>query len=103
MRLTAQEPSDRLFMATQEALKYLRSQSEAPSRGLVLLTACCGVFAGFGSVVGFTLGVFLKPLTVEFGWTRAEVSLAFTIAAITVAAYSPLIGRLLHRCPAARV
>jgi MFS family permease len=74
-----------------------------PSRPLVLLTACCGVFVSFASIVIYTFGVFLKPLAAEFGWSRAEVSLAFTITALTVAAYSPVIGRLLDRFPARRV
>ncbi len=70
---------------------------------MVLLTACCGVFVGFGSVLVFTFGVFLKPLSAEFGWTRSQISLAFTVAALTVAFCSPVIGRLLDRYPAQRV
>lgn len=69
----------------------------------MLLTACCGVFVSFASIVIYTFGVFLKPLAAEFGWSRAQVSLAFTITALTVAACSPVIGRLLDRFPARRV
>ena len=72
-------------------------------RALILLTACCGVFAGFGSSFVFTFGVFLKPLTEAFGWTRAQVSLGFTVAALTVAVCSPFLGRLLDRYPARRI
>jgi len=74
-----------------------------PSRPLVLLTACCGVFVSFASIVIYTFGIFLKPVAAEFGWSRAEVSLAFTITALTVAACSPAIGRLLDRFPARRI
>jgi MFS family permease len=70
---------------------------------LVLLTACCGVFVSFASVVVYTFGVFLKPLVAAFGWSRAEVSLAFTLSALSVAACSPFIGRLLDRYPARRI
>jgi MFS family permease len=70
---------------------------------LVLLTACCGVFVSFASIVVYTFGVFLKPLAAAFGWSRAEVSLAFTLAALSIAACSPLIGRLLDRYPARRI
>ncbi|MBV8867481.1 MAG: MFS transporter, partial [Acidobacteriaceae bacterium] len=95
-------------MAIQEARSPRRSQSRQtdraiPQRYFVLTCACCGTFVGFGSVVIFTFGVFLKPLTVEFGWTRSQVSLAFTLAALTVACCSPVIGRLLDRFPARRV
>ena len=74
-----------------------------PRRSLVLLTACCGVFVSFASIVVYTFGVFLKPLAAAFGWSRAEVSLGFTLTALTVAACSPFIGRLLDRYPARRI
>jgi predicted MFS family arabinose efflux permease len=67
---------------------------------LILLAACCGGFVSFGSLLVFTFGIFLKPLTAEFGWSRAQVSLAFTVAALTVAVCSPYTGRLLDRYPA---
>jgi predicted MFS family arabinose efflux permease len=67
---------------------------------LILAAACCGGFVSFGSLLVFTFGIFLKPLTAEFGWSRAQVSLAFTVAALTVAACSPYTGRLLDRYPA---
>jgi MFS family permease len=70
---------------------------------LVLLTACCGVFVSFASIVVYTFGVFLKPLAAAFGWSRGEVSLAFTVTALSIAACSPLIGRLLDRYPARRI
>jgi MFS family permease len=73
------------------------------NRALVLLTACCGVFVSFASILIYTFGVFLKPLATTFGWSRAQVSLAFTVTALTVAACSPVIGRLLDRYPARRV
>ncbi|MBV8572557.1 MAG: MFS transporter [Acidobacteriaceae bacterium] len=95
-------------MDTHEALSLrhsLQREAECPGakRGLVLLTACSGVFVGFGSAFVFTFSVFLKPLSLAFGWTRAQVSLGFTVAAITVALCSPLIGRLLDRYPPQRI
>lgn len=59
--------------------------------------------AGFGSLLVFTFGIFLKPLTAEFQWTRESVSLAFGLAALTVAAASPFLGQLLDRFPPRRV
>ena len=73
------------------------------NRAAVLITACCGVFVSFASIVVFTFGVFLKPLAASFHWSRTEVSLAFTLAAVTVAVCSPFIGLLLDRFPARRV
>jgi MFS family permease len=53
--------------------------------------------------VVYTFGVFLKPLCATFHWSRGQVSLAFTLAALTVAVCSPFIGNLLDRFPARRV
>ncbi|HEY6991889.1 MAG TPA: MFS transporter, partial [Bryobacteraceae bacterium] len=39
----------------------------------------------------------------EMGWSRTEVSAAFTVAVLSVAATSPVIGRLLDRFPPRRV
>lgn len=69
----------------------------------MLLTAVCGVFVSFASILVYTFGVFLKPLCATFNWTRGQVSLAFTLAALTVAVCSPFIGNLLDRFPARRV
>lgn len=67
------------------------------------MAAFCGVMVSFGSLVVFTFGVFLKPLTTEFGWSRESVSRAFGIAAMTIAVCSPVLGRLLDRYGARRV
>ncbi len=91
-------------MATPAILNPgLRRPPRTRRGGLVLLTACCGVFFSFASVVIYTFGVFLKPLTETFGWSRSQVSLAFTCTALTIAVCSPFIGRLLDRFPARRI
>lgn len=38
----------------------------------------------FGSLVIFTFGVFVKPLSERFGCSRGQISLAFTLAALMV-------------------
>jgi MFS family permease len=63
----------------------------------VVLAACLGVMAGFGSLFVYTFTVFVKPLGAEFNWNRESVSLGFAIAAMTVGLSSPLIGRLIDR------
>ena len=64
---------------------------------LVVAAAFCGVMVSFGSLLVFTFGIFLKPLSSEFGWSRESISTAFGIAAMTVAVCSPVLGRLLDR------
>ncbi|MDX2266951.1 MAG: MFS transporter [Bryobacter sp.] len=63
----------------------------------VVLAAHLGTMVSFGSLLVFTFGIFLKPLTAEFGWSREEVSRAFAIGAMTVAAVSPFLGYALDR------
>jgi MFS family permease len=63
----------------------------------VVLAACLGVMAGFGSLFVYTFAVFVKPLSAEFGWNREAISLGFGLAAITLGLISPLLGRWIDR------
>ena len=63
----------------------------------VVLAACLGVMAGFGSLFVYTFSVFVKPLAAEFGWSREAISGGFAIAAVTLGLCSPLLGRWIDR------
>lgn len=63
----------------------------------VVLAGFFGVMVSFAAVVPYTFGLFLKPLSLAFGWHREAISAAFSIAALTVAAASPGLGVLLDR------
>ncbi len=63
----------------------------------VVLAACLGVMAGFGSLFVYTFSVFVKPLAAEFGWSRETISSGFAIAAVTLGLCSPLLGRWIDR------
>jgi MFS family permease len=63
----------------------------------VVLAACLGVMAGFGSLFVYTFTVFVKPLSAQFGWNRESVSLGFGLAAVTLGVVSPLLGRWIDR------
>src|ERR1700748_2216294 len=69
----------------------------------VVVAACLGVMAGFGSLFVYTFNVFVKPLSAQFGWNRESISLGFAIAAMTVGLSSSLIGRLIDRVGARRL
>ena len=84
------------------------TQNEEPLVGLsesdrgyygwrVVLAACLGVMVGFGSLFVYTFGVFLKPLSAEFGWSREAISRGFGFAAMMVAISSPSLGQWLDR------
>ncbi len=63
----------------------------------VVLAACLGVMAGFGSLFVYTFSVFVKPLAAEFGWSREAISSGFAIAAVTLGLCSPLLGQWIDR------
>ena len=69
----------------------------------VALAACLGVMAGFGSLFVYTFGVFVRPLSVQFGWSREGISRGFGFAALSVAICSPTLGRWLDRYGPRRV
>ena len=58
-----------------------------------------GFIASFGMVPMFgpVLGVFFEPIQAELGWSRAEMSLAFTIGSMTSSVFTMLFGRVLDR------
>ncbi|MFN6201340.1 MAG: MFS transporter, partial [Acidobacteriota bacterium] len=56
-----------------------------------------GLFFHFGSLLINTFGIFLTSLCAEFGWTRAEVSLAFTLAMVTAMISMPVAGWVTDR------
>ena len=65
------------------------------------------VFVGFSlSAMSFgglsMVGVFLKPLIAEFGWSRGGASLGFTVAALSAAAFGILWGYFADRKPTRR-
>jgi MFS family permease len=62
-----------------------------------------GVFVSFASLLVYTFGILLKPLSEEFAWSREQVSAAFGIAAMTVAVCSPPLGHLLDRVNPQRI
>ncbi len=47
---------------------------------------------GLGGIA--TVAIFLKPLTAEFGWSRANVSMAYTVASIAAAVAGVYFGRV---------
>ncbi len=69
----------------------------------VVLAACLGVMAGFGSLFVYTFAVFVKPLSAAFGWNRQAISLGFGLAAITLGLFSPLLGRWIDRLGPRRI
>ena len=72
-------------------------------RGRIIAISVPAIMVSFGSLVIFTFGAFVKPLSERFGWSRGQISFAFTITALMVAFYSPVLGRLIDRIGVRRV
>lgn len=69
----------------------------------MVFAAAVGIALHIGPVVVGTFGVFLKPLNQEFGWSRGQISFAFSLFAIAGAISAPVVGRLVDYGGARRV
>jgi len=69
----------------------------------VVVASGVGLAIHYGPVIVLTFGVFLTSLSQEFGWSRAQISLAFSFSTLGVTAATPFIGRLVDRFGARRV
>ena len=69
----------------------------------IVLVAGIGLSVGWAPILGFTLGVFLKSFSQEFSWSRAQISLAFTLSALGMTLAAPFLGWLVDRYGARRV
>lgn len=63
----------------------------------VLLGSLFGITAGVSSLYFYSLGIFLKPLATEFGWSRGEASLGALVGTICTAMMAIPTGRLVDR------
>lgn len=73
-----------------------------PRVAWLMVAACAAMVAmGFGAVVN--IAVFLTPLGAEFGWARADLSLAYSIASIGTGLGGIAMGHFADRVPIRRV
>jgi MFS family permease len=73
------------------------------SRWWIVFACACGLVAGAGSVVIFTFGVFLKPVTEDLGISRGDLSTALGASTWLTALACPIVGWLIDRFGARRV
>lgn len=69
----------------------------------MVIVAGIGLVFGYIPTISFTFGVFMPSLVETFGWTRGQVSLAFSMSLIVMVFVMPIIGRLVDRLGAKRV
>ena len=59
--------------------------------------AVAGMALSVAPIAILSLGLFMKPLSAEFGWERGDISLAITLTALSVSLAMPVAGRLVDR------
>jgi sugar phosphate permease len=69
----------------------------------VVLASAVGLAMCYGPIIVPTFGVFLKPLSQEFGWSRTQISLAFSFGTLGLTLAAPVLGWLVDRFGARRV
>jgi len=67
------------------------------SRWWIVFACACGLVVGTGSVVIFTFGVFLKPVTDDLGISRGDLSAALGVSAWLTALAGLIVGWLIDR------
>ncbi len=73
-------------------------RSEVSSAGiLTTLGAVAGLALGPSVIAVLTISAYIQPIEKEFGWSRVQVSLAFTIVAYMIVLVSPLQGWFVDR------
>ena len=63
----------------------------------VVAGSLIGIGAGVSSLYFYSLGLFIKPLAANYGWTRGQASLGALVGTACAAFASPLVGRLADR------
>jgi len=69
----------------------------------VVVGAVTGLFVCNGPVLGFTFGVFLKPIMADTGWMRSTTSFALSVGGILGAIAVPVLGNMMDRWSIRRV
>jgi MFS family permease len=68
-----------------------------PARVALNVLALCFALSVIGRGLGESFTVFLKPISEDFGWDRAEVVSVYSLVALAGGLAAPLVGRLFDR------
>ncbi len=63
----------------------------------VVAASAVGLVFGLSTFLGISFGLFLKPLSEAFGWSRAQVSFALTISTVIIIGLAPVAGRMIDK------
>lgn len=65
--------------------------------GWVILAASVAAMTVVSGLAAWSLGLYVRPLEEEFGWSRAQVSIGFSAGILVSGLAGPAIGRLVDR------
>jgi MFS family permease len=68
-----------------------------PARTALHVLALCFALSVIGRGLGDSFTVFLKPISEDFGWDRAQVVSVYSLTALAGGLAAPLVGRLFDR------
>ena len=89
---------------SKTSIPLAKQQPEATTAGvLTVLGSVAGLAFGPSVIAVLTISAYIQPIEQEFGWTRVQVSLAFTIVAYMIVLMSPLQGFFVDRFGPRRV
>lgn len=80
-----------------------RNRADRRSSVVTVAAVSLGLAVGFAPVYFGTLTVFLRPVSEEFGWGRAQASLGGVISMLGQAVGAIVVGRLIDRWGAMRI
>ena len=75
----------------------MNKASELRRGWLLIVAACAGVTCSSVVLPFYSIGVLVKPLTEEFGWSRAQFQSSILFSAGLGALIAPIVGWLIHR------
>jgi MFS family permease len=73
------------------------AQPLKPAHMALAVLALCFVLSMIGRGLGETFTVFLKPISANFGWDRAQVVSVYSLTWLVSGLTAPVVGRLLDR------
>lgn len=77
---------------------HSKPTTEATREGiLTTLGSIAGLALGPSVIAVLTISAYIQPIEAEFGWSRVQVSFAFTIVAYMIVLVSPLQGYVVDR------
>jgi MFS family permease len=75
----------------------LVTQPLKPARTAIVVLALCFTLSMLGRGFAESFTVFLKPISADFGWDRAEVVSVYSLAWLASGLTAPLVGRVFDR------